>query len=133
MFYSKANLTNLFTIIFKSNSQRHRFINEQLDEAQLLIYNLFDNKERFKNYLIQSTFGSLAAGSSSSAHQATNSMSNNNLSLNQLNQANSAKNNNNNNNNKGNNTNKFKTKKKLANNNNNTNANSKVKIELTSK
>ena len=30
-------------------------MNEQLDEAQVLIHKFFENKEKFKNYLIAST------------------------------------------------------------------------------
>ena len=36
----------------KANSQRHENVNEQLDEAQELIYKLFEHKEKFKNYLL---------------------------------------------------------------------------------
>ncbi len=46
-------LTSLFFI--QANSQRHKHVNEQLDETQELIFKLFEHKEKFKNYLLMST------------------------------------------------------------------------------
>ncbi|RNA23737.1 histone deacetylase complex subunit SAP130-like protein [Brachionus plicatilis] len=44
----------------KANSQRHKCVNQQLDETQILIHKLFDHKEKYKNFLIISSGGSLA-------------------------------------------------------------------------
>jgi len=46
-------LTSLLFI--QANSQRHKHVNEQLDETQELIFKLFEHKEKFKNYLLMST------------------------------------------------------------------------------
>jgi len=40
----------------KANAQRHKYVNEQLDETHNLIKKLLQHKEKFKNYLLTSSF-----------------------------------------------------------------------------
>ena len=52
-----CNYSDLYVKIsesIKANSQRHRFVNEQLDEVHILIRKLFEHKEKFKNVLLVS-------------------------------------------------------------------------------
>ncbi len=62
---SKSNnsLTGFNEISFKlkesikANAQRHKYVNEQLDETHNLIKKLLQHKEKFKSYLLTSSFG----------------------------------------------------------------------------
>jgi hypothetical protein len=51
-FQGLSDITFKINESIKANTQRHNFINEQLDETRLLIHKLIDNKEKFKNQLI---------------------------------------------------------------------------------
>jgi hypothetical protein len=59
----------------KANTQRHHFINEQLDETQILIHKFFDHKEKFKNQMLIS-----ASTSKSSSNLNPLQNKNNNIS-----------------------------------------------------
>jgi hypothetical protein len=74
----------------KANAQRHKYVNEQLDETHNLIKKLLQHKEKFKNYLLTSSF--------SPSHQknSTNNIDNGanvNNSANDVNSVINAKNN----------------------------------------
>lgn len=73
----------------KANNQRHKHVNEQLDEAQQLIHKLFDHKDKFTKYLLMSSNDkSFNNSPNSSTSHAKNSgstqagMSNNNIKSN---------------------------------------------------
>jgi hypothetical protein len=93
---------------FKANSQRHKFVNEQLDEAQSLIHKIFDHKEKYKNLVLLSQ-NSTSSNPSASGLSRSNDNTQVVLSANK-NQSTINNNNNNNSNNKKkiNNTTNFK-------------------------
>jgi hypothetical protein len=67
----------------KANAQRHRYLNEQLSEAETLIQGLFQHKEKFKEILNTTTANYNNSVNKSSGSRATGSTSvSNNLKLN---------------------------------------------------
>ncbi|CAF0763680.1 unnamed protein product, partial [Brachionus calyciflorus] len=56
-FIGLSDICLKITESIKANSQRHKYINEQLDETQVLIHKLFEHKEKYKNFLIISSTG----------------------------------------------------------------------------
>lgn len=60
----------------KANNQRHKHVNEQLDEAQQLIHKLFDHKEKFTKYLLMSSNDKSFNGSNNNSNSTINAKNN---------------------------------------------------------
>jgi hypothetical protein len=100
---------------FKANSQRHKFVNEQLDEAQSLIHKIFDHKEKYKNLVLLSQN---STSSNPSASGLSRSNDNTQVVLSTTKNQSTINNNNNNNKKKNNNTTNLKKNFKNSKNNN---------------
>nr|QDF21424.1 histone deacetylase complex subunit SAP130-like protein [Brachionus koreanus] len=86
-FLKSSNFIGLSDICFKisesikANSQRHKYVNEQLDESQIMIHKLFEHKEKYKNYLIISSGGGLTSSTSNCGPATTNQQFSSSLSM----------------------------------------------------
>lgn len=75
-FDSYSDITIKINESIKANSQRHKHVNEQLDEAQQLINELFDHKEKFKSSILMSSSSTSSKNSSSESSNSIKMLQN---------------------------------------------------------